>query len=68
MVIEMNPVAYYAHRMLQGFEAMTMGTLLFQRPDQALGHAVLLRAVRRDELVSQTVASAQPRVMATRED
>lgn len=49
---------------LDALEAVVVNALLLQRPDHALHHAVLLRAVRGDELLSQTITSDQCRVMA----
>ena len=51
VIVELNPVANYAARMRQAFEAMAMEALLFQGTDQALHHAVLPRAMRGDELL-----------------
>ncbi len=48
--------------MLLGLEAMAMNALLFERPDHALDHTVLLRAVRRDELLTEAVAFDDPRI------
>lgn len=47
--------------MLQRFEAVPMHALLLERSDHPLDQAVLLRAVRRDELLVQPVASDQRR-------
>src|SRR5690606_5460951 len=60
--------ADHAAGMLQGFEAVPMGTLLFKRPDDPFHHAVLLWAMRRDELLAQAVAANQRRVAATRKN
>ena len=54
--------------MRQAFEAATMDVLLFQRPDQALHHAVLLGTVRRDELLLETIAAHKLGVGTRRED
>ncbi|GGM17412.1 hypothetical protein GCM10011534_44260 [Pseudooceanicola nanhaiensis] len=40
-------------------KAMAVNALLLEGPDDALDHAVLLGAVRRDELLLQAVASDQ---------
>lgn len=48
MVVEADPVADGAGDMLDAVEALAMDALLFQGPDQAFDHAVLLRTVRRD--------------------
>ena len=63
MVVELDPVADHSHRMLLGFEAVAVSALLLQRANDALDHAVLLRAVRCDELLLQAVAANQPRVV-----
>lgn len=44
-----------------------MHTLFFKRTDDTLDHAVLLRAVRRDEFLKQTVASLECSIAATAE-
>lgn len=51
-VVELDPVADHAHRVLLAFEAVAVHVLLLQRPYHALDQAVLLRAVRRDELLA----------------
>ena len=53
VVVEADPVGDGAGRVLNAVEALAMDALLFERPDHALDHAVLLRAVRRDELLTQ---------------
>lgn len=50
--------------MLQGFKAVPGGALLLQRPDESFNHAILLRTMRRDELLPQAVAAHQRRVAA----
>ena len=67
MVVELDPVADYSAGVLQGFEAVSMRALLLDRADDALDHAVLLLAVRRDELLAQAVALDQARVVAAGE-
>ncbi len=59
VVIEADPVANDATGVLQCFEATPMGTLLLQGPDDAFDHAILLRAMRRDELLLQPVTADQ---------
>lgn len=68
MVIEADPVADGTRGVLDAVEALAMNTLLFQGPDHTLNHAVLLRAVGRDELLLQTVAFHQGCVFSTRKD
>lgn len=67
VVVKANPVTYDPAGMLHALEAVSMHTLLLERSDFALDHAVLLRAVRGDELLAQPVAPHQGRVMATGE-
>lgn len=68
VVIEVDPAADRAHRMGQALEPMAMYTLLFERADDPLDHAVLLRATRRNELLPQAIAAEQADVLATGED
>jgi hypothetical protein len=56
-VVEADPLSDDARGVLLGFEAMTMRASFFQRPDNTFDHAVLLRTVRRDELLTKTVAA-----------
>lgn len=65
VVVEPDPVTDGAGGVLDAFEAMAMHALLFQRPDDAFDHAVLLRTMRGDELLLQAVVSDQSRVVAT---
>ena len=57
-----DPFSDDTRGVLLGFKTMTMYALLFQRSDHALDHAVLLGAVRRNELLSKPVAAHLPRV------
>jgi hypothetical protein len=41
VVVEADPVADDARRVLDAFEAVPVSALLFQRPDHALDHAVI---------------------------
>lgn len=68
MVVEADPVTDGAGCMLDAVEALAMDALLFQRPDDTLDHAVLLRAVWRDELLLQAVAPDEGGVAAAGED
>lgn len=68
MVVELDPIGNHAAGMLQRLEAMAVYALLLERADDALDHPVPLRAMRRDELLTQTVAAYQGRVVAARED
>ena len=67
-VVEPDPVTDDPAGMLPGFEAMPVQALFFQRADHALHQAVLLRAVRRDELLLQAVAAYQLRITVTGEN
>jgi hypothetical protein len=67
-VVESHPVADDAAGVLQGLEPVSMYALLFQGSDQSFHHAVLLWAVRRDELLSQASAVNQRDVAAGGED
>lgn len=66
-IIELDPVADGAGSVLDALEAMAVNALLFQRPDDALDHAVLLWAMRSDELLPEAVALGRGRVMAAGE-
>lgn len=68
VVVEADPVPDGARGVLDAVEALAVDALLLQRPDNALDHAVLLRAVRRDELLLQPVAADQRRIAARCED
>lgn len=46
MVVEADPVCHDVTGVLQGLEPVSVHTLIFERSDHALDHAVLLRAVR----------------------
>lgn len=59
VVIKMDPITDHPAGMLQCFKPLPMDALLFQRPDHSLDHAVLLRAMRRDELLFKPIASDQ---------
>lgn len=62
VVLELDPVGDHPTGMRQALEPMPMHALLLQHPDQPLHRAVLLRAMRRDELLAQTVATHQSRI------
>ena len=61
MVVELDPVADHPYRVLLGFEAVPVDTLLLQGADHTLDHAVLLRAER----LAQAVAADQSGVVST---
>ena len=64
MVVPTDPVRNHSAGVLQGFKPVAMNALVLERADHALNHAILLRAVRRDELLLQAVAFDQGRVAA----
>ena len=68
VVVKASPFTDDAAGVLDGLEAMPMRALFFQCADHAFDHAVLLRAMRRDELLAQAVASHQRGVATRRED
>jgi hypothetical protein len=59
-VVKTDPLSDDTHGVLLGIKAMTMYASLFQSSDNAFDHPVLLWAVRRDELLSKTVAAHHP--------
>ena len=65
MIVEPDPVCNHPASVRQAFKAVPVRALLFQRADHPLHHPVLLRRVRRDELLLQTVAFHQRGVAAT---
>ena len=67
LVVEPYPVPQHTTGVLQGFEPVPVGTLLLDRADDPLDHAVLLRAVWGDELLLQSVASDQAGIAAAGE-
>ena len=67
LVVEPYPVPQHTTGVLQGFESVPVGTLLLDRADDPLDHAVLLRAVWGDELLLQSVASDQAGIAAAGE-
>ena len=59
-VVEADPFSDDTRGVLLGFEAMTMDALLLQSSKHPFDHPVLLRAVRRDELLAKAVAAHHP--------
>jgi hypothetical protein len=57
VIEEADPVAARAVCVLGAFEALAVDASLLQRTDDALDHAILLWAVRGDELLLQPVAA-----------
>jgi hypothetical protein len=51
VVIKMDSITDHPAGMLQGFKPLPVDALLFERPDHPLNNAVLLGAMRRDELL-----------------
>lgn len=68
IVVETDPVGNDARGVLNALEAMAMNALLLERSDDPLDHAVLLWAVRGDELLLQAIAADQGREVPTGED
>lgn len=51
VVVKANPVTNDPTGVLQALKAVAVRALFLERPDHPLDHPVLLRAVRRDELL-----------------
>ena len=68
VVVEADPFSDDTRGVLLSFKAMTMHALLFQRSDNALYHAVLLWAVRRDELLSKPITAHEAHISPRGED
>ena len=68
IVVKADPVTDGADRVLDAVESLAMDARLFQSADDAFHHAVLLRALRRDELLLQKVVGDLRRRAARRED
>jgi hypothetical protein len=67
-IVEPDLVANNPAGMLPDLKAVPMQALFFQRSDQPLHQAVLLRTVGRDELLLQAIAACEPHVTATGEN
>lgn len=63
-VVKAYPVADLAAGVLDRLEAVPMHALFLERVDHPFDHAVLLRAVRRDDLLAQAVAAHEGGVAA----
>jgi len=61
VVIEADPLCDDTRGVLLSFKAMTMHAVLFQRSDDPFDHAVLLRAVRGDELLLEAITAHEAR-------
>ena len=57
VVVEVDPISNRSGCVLKAFEALPVDALLFQGSNDPLDHAVLLRAVRRYELLLEAVTS-----------
>ena len=57
VIVEVDSVSNRSCCMLKAFEAMPMDALLFQRTNDAFDRPVLLRTVRRNELLFKTITS-----------
>ena len=57
VVVEADPVSDCAGCVLDAVKALCVNTLLLQRMDHTLNHAVLLRAERRDKFLLQIIAA-----------
>ena len=68
MVIEADPIPDHTAGVLQGLEPVTMNALIFEGSDDPLDHAVLFRAVGRDELLPQAIAFDEGRIASAGED
>ena len=63
IIVEVDPVSDCSCGVLNALEAMPMYALLFECPDHTFVHSVLLRAMRRDELLFEAIASDETRVV-----
>lgn len=64
MVVKADPIPDDTAGVLQGLEPVAVNALIFKGSDDPLDHAVLFRAVGRDELLAQPIAFNQGRVAA----
>ena len=67
LVVGLYPVPRHTAGVLQEFEPMPVGTLRLDGADDSIDHAVLLRAVRSDARLLQSVASDQTGIAAAGE-
>ena len=68
VVVEVDPVSNQATGMLQRFEPVPMHTLLLECTNHPLDQSIMPGAVRRDEFLTQAIASDQGRGAAASED
>jgi len=64
VVLEYDPITDCVAGKSEALEALSVNTLLLERADQPLHHAVLLRIMRRDEFSLKSITSGEPRVLA----
>ena len=64
VVVKADPVANHTAGVLQRLEPVAVHALVFERANHTLDHAVLFRAVRRDELLLQPIAFDQGKTVA----
>lgn len=67
-VVELDTVSDHPHCVLLGLEAVPVDTLLLQDANDALDHAVLLRAVLCNELLIQSIVAYLPGGVSAGED
>ncbi len=60
LVVPLDPVPNDPPRVLKGLERVLPDTLLFRAPKKSFDHPVLLRRIRRDELLLQTISHDRP--------
>ena len=68
LVVEGDPASNHPQGVGLALKAMPMHALLLQGPYHAFDHAILLWAVRGDELLLQAIAAYQSGVVAAGED
>lgn len=61
-VVEADPLSDDARSVLLGLEAMTVYAPLLPDPADALDHAVMLRAVRRNEVLTKAITAREARI------
>jgi len=67
-VVPVNPLRQFIASLGEAAEVVLPGALLFQAPEEALDKAILLRRVRRNEFLPQTVVTAGGTVAPALED